>query len=302
MTNMPLSEAAPESSPETSSSTPRRDFVRALGLGAFGVAASSTIAGSAFAQSAASPSASDVFNFALNFEYLGAEFYSRAAFGTGLSDADITGTGTLGQVIGGRQIAFQDATVAGYAREFAGDEIGHARFLRSVLGGARIARPTINFTDAFTAFGRFAGLVPSNGTFDPFANDANFLIGAFILEDVCVTALKGATPLIRNNEFLEGAAGLLACEGYQAGILRTAMAQRGMFTQAQQVSDLRDYFDGPSDLDQGIGTAAAPDLIPTDSNSLAFSRTPQQVLAIAYGSGTVTPGGFFPNGTNGTIR
>ncbi len=279
----------------------RRGFMKSVGLGMMGAAILGSTTSGAVAQAAA-PSAVDVFNFALNFEYLGAEFYSRAFFGTGLSDSDIGGTGTPGPVIGGRKINFQDTAIAGYAREFAGDEIGHTRFLRAILGDARIARPTINFTDAFTTFGRFAGLVPSNGTFDPFANDANFLIGAFILEDVCVTALKGASPLIRNNEFLEGAAGLLAAEGYQAGILRTAMAQRGMFTQAQQVSDLRDYFDGPSDLDQGIGTAAAPALFPVDANALAFSRTPQQVLAIAYGSGTVTPGGFFPNGTNGTIR
>lgn len=144
--------------------------------------------------------------------------------------------------------------------------------------------------------------MPPDGTFDAFANDDNFLIGAMILEDVCVTALKGAVPFIRNNEFLEGAAGLLATKAYQAGIIRTLMAQRGLFKQAQQVSDLRDYFDGPSDIDQGIGTAQQVNIVPADNNSIAFSRTPEQVRNIAYGTTNGQPGGFFPLGLNGVIR
>jgi hypothetical protein len=44
----------------------------------------------------------DIANFALNFEYLGAEFYLRASVGQGLTDAEVTGSGTLGPVAGGR--------------------------------------------------------------------------------------------------------------------------------------------------------------------------------------------------------
>ncbi len=279
----------------------RRAFLSTLGVGAAGALVLSGSAGSAVAQAAA-PSATDVFNFALNFEYLGAEFYLHAAYGTSLGAGDIEGTGAQGSVSGGRQVPFQDPLIRSIAQEFATDEVGHTRFLRAILGGARIARPAIDFANSFTAFARFAGLVPANGTFDAFANDDNFLLSAFIFEDVCVTALKGASPLIRNNEFLEGAAGLLATEGYQAGILRTQLALRGQFAQAQQVSDLRDYFDGPTDIDQGIGTAAVPNIVPTDANSIAFSRTPEQVRNIAYGTTNGQPSGFFPNGLNGAIR
>ena len=279
----------------------RRAFLSTLGVGAAGALVLSGSADRAFAQ-AAGPSAADVFNFALNFEYLGAEFYLHAAYGTTLGAGDIEGTGAQGSVNGGRQVPFQDPLIRSIAQEFAADEVGHTRFLRSILGGARIARPAIDFVASITTFARFAGLVPMNGTFDAFANDDNFLLSAFIFEDVCVTALKGASPLIRNNEFLEGAAGLLATEGYQAGILRTQLALRGRFTQAQQVSDLRDYFDGPTDIDQGIGTAAVPNIVPADANSIAFSRTPEQVRNIAYGTTNGQPNGFFPNGLNGTIR
>ncbi|WP_375407962.1 ferritin-like domain-containing protein [uncultured Methylobacterium sp.] len=278
----------------------RRAFLQSFGLTAAGALA---LGGASFGSAQAqAPSAADVFNFALNFEYLGAELYLHAAYGTTLGAGDIEGTGTQGGVIGGRAVPFTDPLVRALAEELAADEVGHARFLRNILGSGRIARPAIDLSQSFTVFARFAGLVPPNGTFDAFANDQNFLIAGFILEDVCVTALKGATPLIRNNEFLEGAGGLLATEGYHAGLLRTFLAQRGLFTQAQQVSDLRDYFDGPSDIDQGLGTAAVPNIVPADANSIAFSRTPQQVLAIAYGNAALQPGGFFPNGTNGAIR
>ena len=277
--------------------TGRRAFMRSLGLGAAGAALLS--AGGTLPAQAQSVGAAEVFNFALNLEYLEAEFYLRAAFGRGLADADVTGTGTLGAVTGGRPVDFTTPLLRGYANEIATDEENHVRFLRAILGNARVARPAINFVDSFNTLARFSGL---GNTFDAFANETNFLLAAFVFEDVGVTAYKGGSPLIRNNEFLEATAGILAVEAYHAGLIRTVLASRGLYQQAQQISDLRDYFDGPTDIDFGLGTAARPDLVPTDVNGLAFSRTPAQVLAIVYGNGTAQPGGFFPNGANGTLR
>ena len=276
----------------------RRGFMRALGLGAAGAALLGASGSSAFAQ-AAGPGPADVFNFALNLEYLEAEFYLRAAFGRGLADSDVQGTGNLGPVSGGRQVTFTTPLIRAYANEIADDEEKHVRFLRAILGNARVARPAIDFVNSFNALAKFSGL---GNTFDPFANEDNFLLAAFVFEDVGVTAYKGATPLLRNNEFLEAAAGILAVEAYHAGLIRTVLASRGQFDATNKISDLRDYFDGPSDLDQGLGSAAQPNIVPTDANSLAFSRTPAQVLAIVYASGTAQPGGFFPNGTNGLVR
>ncbi|KQP53658.1 ferritin-like domain-containing protein [Methylobacterium sp. Leaf108] len=276
----------------------RRAFMRTVGLGAAGAAVLSATGGQASAQSAG-VGAADVFNFALNLEYLEAEFYLRAAFGRGLADSDTTGNGTLGAVTGGRQVAFETPLFQAYANEIADDEEKHVKFLRSILGGAAVARPTLNFVDSFNALARFSGL---GDTFDAFANETNFLLAAFVFEDVGVTAYKGAASLIRNNEFLEATAGILAVEAYHAGLVRTLLAGRGLFQQAQAISDLRDFFDGPSDIDFGIGTAANPDIVPTDANSLAISRTPAEVLAIVYASGTSQPGGFFPNGLNGLVR
>ena len=260
----------------------------------------------------------DILNFALQLEYLEAQFYSYAAFGTPLPAGQLTGTGTAGAVVTGgsagpRQVAFTDQVVAQYAREIAADEIAHVAFLRRTLGTAAVAQPAINIsgdaTGAFTAAARAAGVVPATGTFDPYSSDEFFLLGAYIFEDVGVTAYKGAAPLISNKAILEASAGILAAEAYHAGLVRTILYRKGvdtplLRTAAGQISDARDSLDGSSDLDQGIvGDANVSNIVPVDANAIAFSRTTGQVLNIVYlNRASVTAGGFFPAGLNGNLR
>jgi hypothetical protein len=259
----------------------------------------------------------DVLNFALNLEYLEAQFYSFAATGAGLPNSSLTGTGTQGAVSGGRQVTFTDPLVARYAREIAADEIAHVNFLRSALGSAAVASPAIDIgvtaTSAFSAAARAAGLIGANDAFDVYANDENFLLGAFIFEDVGVTAYKGAVGFLTNKTFVEAAAGIHAAEAYHAGLVRTVLYRKGVAKMAlieatEAISKARDSLDGGLDIDQGIkatgsGATIASNLVPTDGNSIAYSRTPGQVLNIVYLNNTAqTAGGFFPNGVNGTIR
>ncbi len=253
----------------------------------------------------------EILNFALQLEYLEAQFYSYAAFGTGLPQSSLSGTGTQGAVIGGRQVAFSDPLVRRYANEIAADEVAHVNFLRTALGSAAVAQPAIDVggTDpngAFSSAARAAGLVGPGVAFDPYLNDNNFLLGAFIFEDVGVTLYKGASPLVTSKVFLEAAAGLLAAEAYHAGIIRTVLTAKGLEAPTVAISNARDSLDGASDLDQGIattgtGNAAASNIFPSDANGLAFSRTVAQGLNIVYlKSGTgQTSGGFFPAGLNG---
>jgi len=260
----------------------------------------------------------DVLNFALQLEYLEAQFYSYAATGAGLSAALLSGTGTAGRVAdagsatGPRQVGFTDPVIAQYAREIAGDEAAHVAFLRQALGGAAVAMPDINISGtsdgAFTAFARRARVIPDTGSFDPYANENNFLLAAFVFEDVGVTAYMGGVPLLTNKTYLEAAAGIHAAEAYHAGLIRTLLYRRGLDTAdflsaAQRVSDLRDELDGEPERDEGIGTATAGNIVPADGNAIAFVRTPEQVLNILYlNRGRSTSGGFFPAGLNGTFK
>ena len=284
--------------------TDRRIFLKSAGVAGLGVigagAATTLTAGSA---SAAGPSDGAILNFALNLEYLEAEFYHNAVFGTGLSDKMTSGKGNKGGVKGGRKVKFDTPAVARYAKEIAMDELAHVRFLRSALGGAKVARPAIDIQSSFTAAARAANLVGPNQKFDPYANENNFLLAAFIFEDVGVTAYKGAAPLISNKTYLEAAAGILAVEAYHAGIIRTNLYAKDLYTAARKISDARDSLDGRSNLDKGIGTRKAANLTPTDRNSIVYSRSAGQVLNVVYlNPKSVTKGGFFPAGVNGPIN
>lgn len=327
----------------------RRNFLRVAGASAAAVGGLSLLAacndddnnGGSTPTPTPSPTSTattdfDILNFALQLEYLEANYYSYSVFGTPISSTLTSGVGTQGTVATSttgtpRAVSFANEPVIGqYAREIAADEIAHVAFLRTALGNSAAAQPAINLsgdaTGAFTTAARAAGVVAANGTFDPYSSPDNFLIGAFIFEDVGVTAYKGASPLLTSKVYLEAAAGILAAEAYHAGLIRTVLYNRGqtnasLFDATSKISDARDLLDGAptddpirgvgADDDQGINAVVTlatgsitANLVPTNVNALAYSRTTSQVLHIAYLSATagISAGGFFPAGVNGSIR
>ena len=294
-----------------SASPNRRSFIKTFGIASAAVGALS-IAG-APAVEAQSTTELDILNFALNLEYLEAEFYLRAVTGTGLPTAD-TGT-SPGATTGGAQVNFTDPAIKAYAMEIAADELAHVLFLRKALGSAAVDKPAIDLMTSFNTAAMAAGI---GSTFNPFADQTSFILGAFIFEDVGVTAYNGAVKYLLANKgiaanagFLNAAAAIHATEAYHAAEIRTLLVymdavtpSAGLLTTAGKISALRG---AASSASGGLAAEVAPTsktIVACDSNSLAFPRSVDQVLDIVYLNATGmagTKGGFYPNGINGAI-
>ena len=299
----------------------RRAFMQALGYSAVGAAVFGAAAGVA-TPAAAAVNDFDILNFALNLEYLESAFYHYAYYGTDIPANLTTGAGQAAITSVGAKVPFKNALVKAYALEIANEELRHVEVLRAVLASQAVGRPALNIGTAFQMAATAAGIP---GTFNAYTNDTTFLIASYIFEDVGVTAYHGAASLIQSPTVLNYAAGILAVEAYHAGIIRTSMFAQdaasgtGTFMGiTDQISALRSKLanNGAALVDDvGIGSVTAPTLVDVDApaatmfieipsgDAIAYARTASpQVLNIVYGNANTTPGLFFPNGMNGTIR
>lgn len=278
----------------------RRSALKSLGV--LGAAAAMPPAARASGQSAPSGiTDADIFNFALNLESLETEYYLRGTTGRGMDTSDAGPE--PGRVEGGRQVPWKNDDLREFMEEVAQNELAHVRFYRKTLGSAAVSRPAIDLTRGFAAAAKAAGLGDS---FDPFANEMNFFLGGMLMEDVGVTAYAGAAALISDKKFLTAAASILAVEAYHMGMARSALYRMGDEAReaANKISDARDMLDGGDDVDQGIEVNGKANIVPSDADGKAFTRTPQQVLRIVYltDKAGVSAGGIFPKGMNGTLR
>jgi len=255
----------------------RRSFLQQIGLASAGVGA---FLATAQSSKAATITDADIVQFALNLEYLEAEFYTVARTGKTIDQmgVGITGSGTPGATTGGQKVTFiEGSTLALNADQIAADERAHVTFLRTTLtslGITPIARPTINLNALGTGF----------------ESQEAFINLARSFEDVGVSAYAGAAPLLTNPTIVGYAARILAVEAYHAGILRLHAALYQAPTKP---------VDGLDQVPPPTGTK----FVPTDANALALIRTPGQVLNIVYGGAVnATAGGFFTNGVNGAIN
>ena len=241
----------------------------------------------------------DIFQFALNLEYMETEYYLRATTGKGIDAADAGSD--PGEVKGGRKVNFQSKSIREFAEELAENELAHVRFYRKTLGGQAVSRPAIDFEAGFAAAAKGAGLPE----FDPFANDMNFLLGGMLFEDVGVTAYAGAASVLKKKEFVEAAAGILAVEAYHMGMARSQLYEMGEKAQkaANAISAARDKLDGPEDKDQGIERNGKANFVPpirTGSPSAAHRKR-----CCASSTSPTRPGraaAVLPKGMNGTLK
>jgi hypothetical protein len=299
------------------------------------------LAGLAFAPKANAQSAvsdTDILNFALNLEYLEAQFYNLAVYGVTIDklptpipvSVNSMAAGTVTLKPSFAKVPFAMPTIASYAAETALEEGKHVSFLQGALSTAAVSMPDIDLYNSFNALASVAGI---GSSFDPFANDANFLIGAYIFEDVGVSAYHGAAGLIQDKKtILPAAVGIHAVEAYHAGLVRTSIntldAGTGTLnTLTQKISAARSMLANPSGAstttytgtmadDIGLtttmvslnGTSASfssSTIVDCDSNSLGWGRTTSQILAIVTGtdpSASSHKGVFFPSGLNGNIK
>ncbi|RYR12633.1 hypothetical protein Ahy_B04g070079 isoform C [Arachis hypogaea] len=260
------------------------------------------------------PSDADRIEFALNLEYLEAEFFLYGALGYGL---DVVAPELAGDLIS----------------QFAYQEVGHLRAIKKEVKG--FPRPVLDLrVGTFarimdSAFGR--RLYPP---FDPYASEINYLLASYVIPYVGLTGYVGTNPQLQNttskrvrctksesylcNEQL--VAGLLGVESGQDAVIRTWLYERlevrvmpyrltvAEFT--NRISVLRDRLGNAGVKDEGLVVPMAlgaegrvvGNVLAANNASLSYDRTPEEILRIVYGTGDAhIPGGFFPNGASGAI-
>ena len=258
----------------------RRSFLTKLAMAGAAVTAVGGGVQLANAQSATLTDA-DILNFALNLEYLEAEFYTVATTGKTIDQMGIgiDGSGTAGATTGGQLVNLDNTTIftKDIANQIAADERAHVTLIRGALkaaGAQPVAKPAINLGALGFGFGA----------------TTDFLQLARAFEDVGVTAYAGAAPLISDKGILGAAARIAEVESEHSANIRLQVAKLGISTS---------LLDGADVLPPPSGSK----FFPVDSNGLTQTRTPGQVLFLVYGfKANVKSGGFFPNGFNGTIN
>jgi len=239
-----------------------------------GGAALAGLAFSSMAEAQATLTDADYLNFALNLEYLEANFYTLAVSGMTISQMGlgVTGTGTAGGVTtknsngySSCKVAFTNPLIAAYAMETALEERNHVNFLRSALSTAAVAQPAIDLVNSFNGLASLLSLTPKLSSFDPFADDIHFLLGAYIFEDVGVTAYTGAAPALTVSGNLDAAAGIQGVEAYHAGLIRTSI-----FGLDQLATTL-----GPAGTVSAVASAISALRASVDGSNSVKSTTPQ---------------------------
>lgn len=262
----------------------RRSLLKKIGLAGAAAGAAIATGGIKLQADPSAPSAVDVLQFALNLEYLEAEFYTMATMGKYISQVGIgtSGTGNTGPTTGGNQVNFANNSVytGTVANQIGKDERNHVTLLRTALSNAGVmpvAKPPINL-DAL-------GI--------GFANELQFLTLARVFEDVGVSAYGGGAqvPSLAASPYIGTAALILAAEAEHVANIRLQVAKLGIATNMLDSVDIQPPPSGTYffSIDPSTG--------------LTHIRTPGQVLYLVYGNkANAGSGGFFPSGVNGNLH
>lgn len=256
-------------------SSNRRTFLKGAGFAGIGLATVGMIDSKFGAKEqtvhASAYGDAEILNFALNLEYLEAEFYLMATYGTTLVKSGVLKEWeTSGPTTGGSMVrSFAKSPAAYIASALRIDEVNHVKDLRAALGSAAVKKPAINL----------------NALGYGYSSVNSFLKLSRQFEDVGVSAYLGAAPLISSSKYLAAAAAILATEAQHSGSIRTLCVMFDADSPAVDSLDVPPTSSNPFDV---------------NSNALSIPRTPAQVLNIVYHGGNCS-GGFYPDGMNGSI-
>ncbi|XP_019186242.1 PREDICTED: desiccation-related protein PCC13-62-like [Ipomoea nil] len=260
----------------------------------------------------------DLLEFPLNLEYLEAEFFLWGAFGYGLDKQAPNLTGGGPAPIGVKK-AKLSPLVKDIIGQFGLQEVGHVRAIKETVPG--FPRPLLNLSaETFATVINDAFGKPLEPTFDPYANDINYVIASYVIPYVGLTGYVGANPKLVSYIAKRLVAGLLGVEAGQDAVLRAILYERKDEEVAPYGITVAEFTDRISDLRNKLGKAGVKDeglvvepsqgpegissgnILAGDANSLSYDRTPAEILRIVYGTGNENkPGGFYPKGADGKI-
>ncbi|KAK4265937.1 hypothetical protein QN277_026922 [Acacia crassicarpa] len=260
----------------------------------------------------------DLLEFPLNLEFLEAEFFLFGALGRGLDSVAPELTEGGPPPVGAR-LAKLGFLVRDIILQFALQEVGHLRAIRNTVRG--FPRPMLNLSKE--VFGEVMNNVFGrrlHPPFDPYANDINYLLASYVIPYVGLTGYVGANPLLQNFTSKALVAGLLGVESGQDAVIRTLLYERrevlvepygvSVVEFTNRISKLRNKLGKKGVKDEGLVVPKwlgaegkiEGNVLAGDKYSLAYGRSPEEVLRIVYGTGDEhRPGGFYPRGADGRI-
>ncbi|KAG2726824.1 hypothetical protein I3843_01G126000 [Carya illinoinensis] len=260
----------------------------------------------------------DLLEFPLNLEFLEAEFFLYGSLGYGLDKVAPNLTKGGPPPIGARR-AKLDTFTQDVIKQFALQEVGHLRAIQNKVHG--FPRPLLDLSAASfakvvnSAFGR--QLIPP---FDPYASAINYLLASYLIPYVGLTGYVGANPKLQGATSKRLVAGLLGVESGQDAVIRALLYERATMKVAPYGITVAEFTNRFSELRNKLGHAGLKDeglvvaprkgaegksignVLAGDRDSVAYDRTPEEILRIVYGGGDEhVPGGFYPKGANGRI-
>nr|GMD81594.1 desiccation-related protein PCC13-62-like [Ipomoea batatas] len=261
----------------------------------------------------------NLLEFPLNLEYLEAEFFLWGAFGYGL-DKLAPNLSSNGPSPVGAKAAKLSPLVKDIIAQFGYQEVGHLRAIKKTVPG--FPRPLLNLSaEAFATVVNDAFGKPLSPAFDPYANDINYLIASYLVPYVGLTGYVGANAKLTTQTAKRLVAGLLGVESGQDAVLRTLLYEHAKEEVAPYGITVAEFTNRFSDLRNNLGNKGfikdeglivkerdgaegkiSGNILAGDEYSVAYDRSPEEILRIVYGSGEERkPGGFFPKGAHGKI-